>query len=55
MAVWARLVGFYHWLSSGLFHMCHNAMAEGNTGPCPGGILTLWVHLPCPALAPEWS
>lgn len=51
MAVWARLVGFYHWLPNGFFHMCHNAMAEGNTGPCPGGMLTLWVHLPCPALS----
>lgn len=48
-------VGFYYWLPSEFFHVCHDAMAEGNTGPCPGGMLTLGVHSPCPALAPECS
>lgn len=55
MAVWARLVGFYRWLPSGFFHMCHDSVAEGSTGLCPGGMLTLWVHLPCAVLAPECS
>lgn len=48
VAVWDRLGGFYQQLPSGFFHLCHDATAEGNTGPCPGGMLTLRVHLPSP-------
>lgn len=42
--------GFCHQLPRGFVCLCHNAIADGNTEPCPHGMFAPWVGSPSPAL-----